>query len=126
MANLVEQVPEWRSAGITHPGQGDNGITRNIKFGRIYGSTRLDYIYFKDSGDHYEVRVWENTGGGGRKRKADGNFYCDMTGSGTDDYVWIYYDGKLDQVNLNIHSPPNVSLPGSAFIPLSASETLPK
>ncbi|KAB5542692.1 hypothetical protein GE09DRAFT_1136165 [Coniochaeta sp. 2T2.1] len=100
-------VPEWRSAGITHAGQGDKGITGNIKFGRIYGSTRLDYIYLKESGDHYEVRVWENTGGGGRKRKADGNFYCDMTGSGSDDYVWIYYDGKLDQVNLNIHSPPN-------------------
>lgn len=110
MANLVEQVPDWQSVGITHAGQGDTGITGNIKFGRIYGSKRLDYIYLKESGDHYEVRVWENTGGGGTKRKADGNFYCDMTGSGSDDYVWIYYDGKLDQVNLNIHSPPNVSL----------------
>jgi hypothetical protein len=107
----VEQVPEWRSAGLTHPGQADSGITGNIKFGRIYGSNRLDYIYLREADDHYEVRVWENTGRGGTKRKADGNFYCDMTGSGSDDYVWIYYDGKLDQVNLNIHSPPNVSLP---------------
>jgi hypothetical protein len=52
------------------------------------------------------VRVWENTGGGGTKRKADGNFYCDMRGTGSDDYVWIYKDGHAAEVFANIHEPP--------------------
>lgn len=50
--------------------------------------------------------MWQNTGGGGTKRKADGDFYCDMTGSGRDDYIWIFYDGKLDQIYLNVRNPP--------------------
>jgi hypothetical protein len=99
-------VPDWRSAGITHPGQGDYGIRENIKFGRIYGSGRRDYIYLKEEKTYYDVIVWENQGYGGTKRKGDGNFYCDMRGTGcescgahslfarliftADDYVWIY------------------------------------
>ena len=75
-------VPDWRSAGITHPGQGDYGIRGNIKFGRIYGSGRRDYIYLKEEKTYYDVIVWENQGGGGTRRKADGNFYCDMRGTG--------------------------------------------
>jgi hypothetical protein len=38
---------------------------------------------------------------------ADGNFYCDMTGSGSDDYVWVYYDGHSDSTDffMNTHNP---------------------
>lgn len=59
-------------------------------------------------------------GSGGTKRKADGNFYCDMRGSGSDDYVWIYFDGRIDEINTNFHNPPqwghntelSISVPG--------------
>ncbi|KAH7417851.1 carbohydrate esterase family 3 protein [Cadophora sp. MPI-SDFR-AT-0126] len=113
-------VPDWRSAGQTHPGQTDVGIQDRIKFGRIYGSNRLDYIYLKESDKQFDVVVWENMGSGGTKRKADGNFYCDMRGSGSDDYVWIYFDGRIDEINTNFHNPPqwghntelSISVPG--------------
>ncbi|KAI1741483.1 hypothetical protein F4680DRAFT_457982 [Xylaria scruposa] len=100
-------VPEWRSAGLTHPGQAESGIRSNIKFGRIYGSGRLDYIYLKEEKDWFDLIAFENKGSGGTKRKGDGNFYCDMRGTGADDLVWIYYDGRVDEINTNIHSPPN-------------------
>ncbi|KAK0384091.1 hypothetical protein NLU13_8180 [Sarocladium strictum] len=100
-------VPGWASSGITHAGQGDSGIRGNIKFGKIYGSNRLDYIYLKEERDWFDVRVWENTGQGGTKQKGDGVFYCDMRGTGTDDYVWIYMDGHADEIFINIKSPPN-------------------
>ena len=99
-------VPSWRSAGLTHPGQAASDIRGNIKFGRIYGSGRLDYIYLHEDDTGYDVRVWENTGSGGTRRKADGNFYCDMRGTGADDYVWIYSDGHAAEINANIHDPP--------------------
>jgi hypothetical protein len=51
--------------------------------------------------------VWKNEGRGGTKLKADGTFYCDMRGSGSDDLVWIYEDGNVDEINTNIHNPPN-------------------
>ncbi|KAI1120096.1 hypothetical protein F5Y10DRAFT_290321 [Nemania abortiva] len=100
-------VPEWRSAGLTHPGQAESNIQSNIKFGRIYGSGRLDYIYLKEQDDWFDVHVFENKGSGGTKRKGDGNFYCDMRGTGSDDLVWIYSDGRVDEINTNIHAPPN-------------------
>ncbi|TGJ79062.1 hypothetical protein E0Z10_g9703 [Xylaria hypoxylon] len=100
-------VPEWRSAGRTHAGQADTGIQSNIKFGRIYGSGRLDYIYLKEVDDWYDVHVFENKGTGGTKRKGDGDNYCDMRGTGSDDLVWIYSNGTVDEINTNIHSPPN-------------------
>ncbi|KAF4968093.1 hypothetical protein FSARC_4454 [Fusarium sarcochroum] len=99
-------VPEWRSAGLTHAGQSATGVQDSIKFGRIYGSNRLDYILLKEQKEHYDVVVWQNQGAGGTKLKADGNYYCDMTGSGSDDFVWIYQDGHAAEINVNIHSPP--------------------
>ncbi|KAG7409901.1 Multidomain esterase [Fusarium oxysporum f. sp. rapae] len=99
-------VPKWRSAGQTHAGQAVTGIQDSIKFGRIYGSNRLDYIFLKEEKDHFDVVVWQNQGAGGTKLKADGNYYCDMRGSGSDDYVWIYQDGHAAEINVNIHSPP--------------------
>jgi hypothetical protein len=38
----------------------------------------------------------------------DGNFYCDMRNTGSDDFVWIYSDGHAnsDEIYTNIHQPP--------------------
>ncbi|CVL03596.1 related to acetylxylan esterase [Fusarium proliferatum] len=99
-------VPKWRSAGQTHAGEAVSGIQDSIKFGRIYGSNRLDYIFLKEEKDHFDVVVWQNQGAGGTKLKADGNYYCDMRGTGSDDYVWIYQDGHAAEINVNTHSPP--------------------
>ena len=86
---------------------GDGATRDQIKFGRIYGSGRLDYIYLKEEATYYDVQVWENKGSGGTRRKADGNFYCDMRGTGADDYVWIWSDGHAAELYANVHSPPN-------------------
>ncbi|KAH6611487.1 hypothetical protein Trco_001507 [Trichoderma cornu-damae] len=101
-------VPYWSASGITHLGMHTPGVSGQIKFGRIYGSGRLDYIYLKEEDTYYDMIVWENQGAGGTKRKGDGVFYCDMTGSGSDDYIWIYKDGHADSTDFfaNIHSPP--------------------
>ncbi|AEO70515.1 carbohydrate esterase family 3 protein [Thermothielavioides terrestris NRRL 8126] len=102
-------VPQWTAAGITHAGLNTPNTGDRIVFGRIYGSNRLDYAHLKEADDHYDIEVWENLGAGGTKLKADGVFYCDMTGSGSDDYVWIYMDGHADAADFfaNIHSPPD-------------------
>jgi hypothetical protein len=99
-------VPDWVSSGITHGGQPAEDIVNNIKFAKIYGSNRLDYIYIKEEKDYFDVLVWENRGSGGTKLKADGTFYCDMRGSGSDDYIWIYKDGHSDEIFVNTHNPP--------------------
>ncbi|KAF5604267.1 acetylxylan esterase [Fusarium subglutinans] len=99
-------VPEWRDAGLTHKGQTTKGIQDRIKFGRIYGSSRRDYIYLRSDKTGIDMVVWENKGFGGTKRKADGNFYCDMRGTGSDDYVWVYFDDHAAELNANIHNPP--------------------
>ncbi|KAM0547807.1 hypothetical protein ACHAPJ_010269 [Fusarium lateritium] len=99
-------VPEWRDAGLTHKGQSSKGIQNRIKFGRIYGSGRRDYIYLRSDKTGIDMVVWENKGFGGTKRKADGNFYCDMRGTGSDDFVWVYFDGHAAELNANIHNLP--------------------
>jgi hypothetical protein len=99
-------VPDWVSVGVTHEGQPETTIRNNIKFGKIYGSNRLDYIYIKKEKDYYDMKVWENKGSGGTRLKADGTFYCDMRGTGSDDYVWIYADGHSDEIFANTHNPP--------------------
>ncbi|KAI0095848.1 hypothetical protein GGR51DRAFT_567603 [Nemania sp. FL0031] len=90
---------------INQRGHG-KGIS-NIKFGRIYESDRLDYTYLKKEADWFDVRVFENKGAGGTKRKGGGNFYYDVRGTGSDDLVWIYSDGRVDEINTNIHARPN-------------------
>jgi hypothetical protein len=62
-------VPDWASAGVTHPGLGIAGSRDNIKFGRIYGSGRLDYVFFSNVTDGYEMHVYRNDGAGGTRRK---------------------------------------------------------
>ncbi|KAK8855247.1 carbohydrate esterase family 3 protein [Apiospora arundinis] len=97
-------VPDWVSAGQTHPGAGPGS---QIKFGRVYGSGRLDYIWMKPAGNNIEVTVFQNLGEGGLRRKGDGVYYCDMTGSGSDDYVWVWSAGDKAELYVNNHSPPN-------------------
>ncbi|KAK4461303.1 hypothetical protein QBC42DRAFT_330084 [Cladorrhinum samala] len=100
-------VPDWQDAGLTHPGLPVLGDVRDrIKLGRIFGSGRLDYVYLKESSRHFDVVAWENKGSGGRLRKSDGDFYCDMRGTGSDDYVWISEDGREAELYANIRSPP--------------------
>jgi hypothetical protein len=82
------------------------GIRNNIKFGRIFGSGRLDYLYIKEGTNWYDIYAFENQGGGGTKRKGDGDSYCDMRGTGSDDYVWIYQDGHAAEIYANLHQPP--------------------
>jgi hypothetical protein len=117
-------VPNWVSAGITHEGQPAQDIRDNIKFGKIYGSNRLDYIYLKEEKDYYDVLVWENKGSGGTKLKADGTFYCDMRGTGSDDYVWIYADGHSNEIFANTHNPPFWDPNYSFTLKVGASRTL--
>jgi hypothetical protein len=62
-------VPNWLDAGITHGGPGTPGIQGQIKFGRIYGSGRLDYIYLKNETDRFDAYMYENIGTGGTKVK---------------------------------------------------------
>lgn len=47
------------------------GVRDQIKFGRIYGSGKLDYLYIQEEDDWYDVHAWENTGHGGTKRKGN-------------------------------------------------------
>ncbi|KAK4450304.1 integrin alpha N-terminal [Podospora aff. communis PSN243] len=113
-------LPQWRLAGTTHVGMGVPGIRDRIKFGRIYGSGRLDYIYIEEKSTYFDVKIWENQGSGGTRRRSDGNFYCDMRGTGSDDYVWIWSHGQAAEFYANVHSPPNwghsatisISVPG--------------
>ncbi|EPE08332.1 carbohydrate esterase family 3 protein [Ophiostoma piceae UAMH 11346] len=102
--------PFWDDVGMTHPGMGEKSRDR-VKLGRIYGSGRLDYTYFKctktddDGTCHYELRVWENKGSGGTTQKGDGVFFCDMNDTGNDDYVFITKDGDIS-IFLNPNTPP--------------------
>jgi hypothetical protein len=62
-------VPTWVSAGQTHGGMGVNGAADQIKFGRVYGSGRQDYTWFKPStnGQQVTIQAWENSGSGGTR-----------------------------------------------------------
>lgn len=62
-------VPDWVHVGITHTGMGVAGARARIKFGRIFGSGRLDYVYLKAVGKNVEFQVFENTGSGGTRVK---------------------------------------------------------
>lgn len=62
-------MPSWSASGITHAGMGTPGVREQIKFGRIYGSGRRDYIYLKEEDTYYDMLVWENQGAGGTKLK---------------------------------------------------------
>ncbi|KAH8797345.1 hypothetical protein F5884DRAFT_815081 [Xylogone sp. PMI_703] len=88
--------PVWQSMGVTHAGFGK---PTNVTFGRFIGSGRADYsIVTPGDGTVYgkvEVSLWRNNGGGGTIVKADGDRYCDMRGTGSDDYIWISAMGEM-------------------------------
>ncbi|KAK4455138.1 hypothetical protein QBC34DRAFT_445431 [Podospora aff. communis PSN243] len=109
--------PNWVSAGVTHAGMGEAGARSQIRFGRLYGTNRADYVYIKcmpPSGTpipdrcDYQVRVWKNLGSGGKHQKGDGSRFCDMTGSGNDDYVFIDHNSKIT-IFRNQNTPPNTN-----------------
>ncbi|KAF5009941.1 hypothetical protein FDECE_3883 [Fusarium decemcellulare] len=97
-----------KTSGPTHAGGFASGIRNRIHFARIYGEPqdfgllgKLDYVYMEhtkgSNGKHtFRMRVWKNKGYGATKPKADGNKYCDMTGNGRDDYVWVLSKGEMD------------------------------
>lgn len=60
------------------------------------GSGRADYskISIGSNGNVY-VDKWKNGGHGGTMVKGDGDFYCDMTGSGYMDYIWVSPTGEM-------------------------------
>ncbi|KFY47243.1 hypothetical protein V494_00086 [Pseudogymnoascus sp. VKM F-4513 (FW-928)] len=99
-------IPNWDSVGVTHGGMGEEGARSQIRFARVYGSGRADYVYIKcltveDGRCNYEVRAWENTGKGG-----DGVRWCDMSGTGNDDYVFVDHNSKIT-IFRNVNTPPN-------------------
>lgn len=110
-------MPDWVSVGVTHAGMGVAGAKERIKFGLVYGgSTKgADYVYIESIQtapstvgapiyNHY-THVWKNIGSGGRYMRGmsyswmppyrstkssftgDGVYYCDVRGTGADDYV---------------------------------------
>jgi hypothetical protein len=94
-------APDWVSAGVTHAGMQVDGAKARVKFGKVYTANRkgADYVYVElqqlgpSTGgeplyDHY-LHVWKNTGSGGTRLKGDGVFYCDMRGTGADEYVSV-------------------------------------
>lgn len=98
-------------AGMTHTGIG-TGVTdrRQVAFGNIWAPRNADYtalIAPEVIGPYFpSITLWQNTGSGGTRLKGDGDRYCDMTGNGSDDYVWMEIDGSMTFFG-NIHSPPN-------------------
>ncbi|KAK3385369.1 carbohydrate esterase family 3 protein [Podospora didyma] len=100
-------VPNWVRTDQTHGGMGVDGAADFIKLGRVYGSGRLDYTDFKTSTNgQVTIQVWENKGDGGTRVRGDGSFYCDMTGDGSEDYVWIWSDGHAAELYINNHNAP--------------------
>ncbi|KAH8895341.1 hypothetical protein GQ53DRAFT_855657 [Thozetella sp. PMI_491] len=105
-----------QTSGPTHLGMAayqtadESDLRGRIHFARIYGTPsafgnlgRQDYVFLQheklSSGKHkFQMRVWQSTGEGGTKVKADGNKYCNMVGhkDGSKDYVWTWSTGKME------------------------------
>lgn len=108
-------VPYWDPIGTTHGGLASFNVSNAnlaVKFGRLYGSGRQDYIWVEkekvDGGYKHHLHVFKNTGHGGTYVKGDGSNYCDMDGDGLDDYIWIGPNGEID-IYVNTKSPPTWS-----------------
>ncbi|KAK3070207.1 hypothetical protein LTR53_010855 [Teratosphaeriaceae sp. CCFEE 6253] len=92
--------PCWQEATTAHAGLGIANARAETKFGRIYNRKGHgpEYIHIESSTvitTFYQFHVWQNNGAGGTKMKADGNRYCDMTGKGRDDLLWIWSTGRV-------------------------------
>ncbi|PVH86852.1 carbohydrate esterase family 3 protein [Cadophora sp. DSE1049] len=86
--------PVWKFIGVTHAGASS---PVNVTFGRIMGTGRADYATISDNpttGNVYAT-INKNMGKGGTAVRGDGTRYCDMTGSGSDDYIWISLMGEI-------------------------------
>ena len=84
--------PEWVSQGVTHQGS-DHPV--NVTFGAFTGSGRADYALASIKDGNVYIERWENRGHGGTMVKGDGARYCDMTGSGSDDYIFVDASGSI-------------------------------
>ncbi|OJJ35887.1 hypothetical protein ASPWEDRAFT_41117 [Aspergillus wentii DTO 134E9] len=120
-------VPDWRSVGVTHAGMNVKGAKDNIKFGQVYAGNGADYVWFEtveaaggdgETDDHY-AHAWKNTGKGGAHLKGDGVYYCDMRGTGADDYIWVSPTGT-GYLYGNVHKPPVWSPEGQQIFEANA------
>ncbi|PVH79243.1 carbohydrate esterase family 3 protein [Cadophora sp. DSE1049] len=87
-------TPVWENMGSTHGGQSGPAV---VDFGAFMGSGSADYssITIDSKTSNVYVDRWRNDDSGGRMVKGDGVRYCDMTGSGKDDYLWILSTGEI-------------------------------
>ena len=77
--------PVWHKVQKGHLGRTKGGV-EHVKFGRVHGTGRADYISIeedsKTEGDavkyDYEFAIWKNTGSGGAKPRGNGVRYCGM------------------------------------------------
>lgn len=76
--------PQWVSHDVTHKG---STYPVNVTFGDFMGSGRADYALVSVKNGLVWIDRWQNKDHGGTMVRGDGTFYCDMTGSGSDDYV---------------------------------------
>ncbi|KAH8585657.1 hypothetical protein B0O99DRAFT_530303 [Bisporella sp. PMI_857] len=138
---LNSLAPIWRSAGVTHSGVG-TGVTTysQVIFGNVkghkewetwpnYQGVGVDYTVLFNSAEGFPlpagetsteglvVKLWFNKGtGGGTRQAGDGVRYCDMRGTGSDDYIWVAKDGAITVFG-NYHTPPFWLQYGEAFNP---------
>ncbi|KAK5707629.1 hypothetical protein LTR97_000167 [Elasticomyces elasticus] len=75
--------PAWVSHGVTHQG---SGSAVNLTWGASLGSGRADYALSSIQNGNVYVERWKNQDQGGT---------MDMTGSGSDDYVFINSSGAI-------------------------------
>ncbi|KFY78640.1 hypothetical protein V499_02243 [Pseudogymnoascus sp. VKM F-103] len=99
----VGLTPVWVSMGQTHGGAAS---PQNITFGTFWGSGRGDYAEVYESGGTVKINRFQNKDVGGTMVKGDGVRYCDMRGTGADDYIWISSTGEIWLYG-NKHAPPN-------------------
>jgi hypothetical protein len=89
----VGLTPVWQSMGVTH---GGSTTPQNVVFGAFMGSGRADYSTVTQvPNQNVVVDRYQNLDTGGTMTKGDGSRYCDMTGTGSDDYIWISPTGEM-------------------------------
>lgn len=80
------------SKGVTHYG---SHWAVNVTFGAFMGSGRADHALVPIRDGNVWVDRWENKDHGGTMARGDGAFYCDMTGDGSDDYLFVNANGSI-------------------------------
>jgi hypothetical protein len=100
-------TPDWAYMGQTHAGFGSPS---NVTFANLRGSGRGDYIIQYVGFTYLSTPVlgygiYANLDSGGTQVRSDGDRYCDMRGTGADDYIWISSTGEITLYG-NYHTPP--------------------